>query len=177
VADDNFAVTFKGRTEIETMLTHYEDILSRIGEPPRWFDEQGVPRYCEFAPRHIANIYADECALLAIECQSCARPFLVALDAGTANRHVLGKGRGQETPWRTLADIIRSHEIHYGDPPNVDCCGVGHTQNSTPRRVLEYWERIQETYIDPASGLRAIRGWRHWQRDYSLEIEIPDAGE
>jgi hypothetical protein len=32
------------------MLQHYEDILSRIAEPPRWFDEQGVPRYCEFAP-------------------------------------------------------------------------------------------------------------------------------
>jgi len=45
------------------MLQHYEDILSRIAEPPRWFDEQGVPRYCEFAPHCIANIYADECAL------------------------------------------------------------------------------------------------------------------
>jgi DNA-directed RNA polymerase subunit N (RpoN/RPB10) len=109
------------------MLSNYEDILSRIAEPPRWFDEQGVPRYCDFAPHHIANIYADECALLAIACQSCGRPFIVA-----------------------------------------------HTQNSNPRRVLEYWERIQETYTDPASGLRAIRGWRHWTRDHNLEIEIPD---
>jgi hypothetical protein len=40
------------------MLQHYEDILSRIAEPPRWFDEQGVPRYCEFAPHRIANIHA-----------------------------------------------------------------------------------------------------------------------
>lgn len=154
------------------MLQHYEDILSRIAEPPRWFDEQGVPRYCEFAPHCIANIYADECALLAIECQSCGRPFIVALDAAMANRTAIKKS----AEWRTLADIIRSHDIHYGDPPNVDCCGVGHTQNSNPRRVLEYWERIQETYTDPASGLRAIRGWRHWTRDHSLEIEIPDAG-
>ena len=57
------------------MLQHYEDIFSRIAEPPRWFDEQGVPRYCEFAPDRIANIHAQECALLAIECQSCGRPF------------------------------------------------------------------------------------------------------
>ena len=40
------------------MLPNYEDILSRIAEPPRWFDEQGVPRYCEFAPHRIANIYS-----------------------------------------------------------------------------------------------------------------------
>jgi hypothetical protein len=159
------------------MHQHYEDILSRIAEPPRWFDEEGVPRYCEFAPHRIANIYADECALLEIECQSCARAFVVALDGGTANQRDLSRVRGQETPWRTLAEIIRSHDIHYGDPPNVDCCGVGHTQNSTPRRVVEYWERIQETHIDPDSGLRVIRGHRGWQRDHSLEIEIPDAGE
>ena len=155
------------------MLTHYEDILSRIAEPPRWFDEHGVPRYCEFAPQHIANIYADECALLAIECQSCGRPFNVAIDAAMANR----MASKESAEWRTLADVIRSHDIHYGDPPNVNCCGVGHTQNSIPRRVLEYWERIQETAIDPASGLRVVRGHRHWTRDHSLEIEIPDDGD
>jgi hypothetical protein len=48
---------------------------------------------------------------------------------------------------------------------------------STTRRVLEYWERIPETYTDPATGIRAIRGHRVWTRDHSLEIEIPDAGE
>jgi hypothetical protein len=42
------------------MLQHYEDILSRIAEPPRGFDEHGVPRYCDFAPHRIANIYARE---------------------------------------------------------------------------------------------------------------------
>ena len=155
------------------MLQHYEDILSRIAEPPRWFDEQGVPRYCEFAPDRIANIHAQECALLAIECQSCGRPFIVALDAGTANHNVIRRP-GQEREWRSLADIIRSHQIEYRDPPNVACCGVGAMQTSTTRRVLEYWERIQETYKDPDTGILAIRGWRGWTRDHSLEIEIPD---
>ena len=50
-------------------------------------------------------------------------------------------------------------------------------QTSITRRVLEYWERIQETYTDPDTGIRAIRGWRDWTRDHSLEIEIPDAGK
>jgi hypothetical protein len=43
--------------------------------------------------------------------------------------------------------------------------------------VLEYWERIQETYTDPGSGIFVTCGRRDWQRDHSLEIEIPDAGE
>ena len=29
------------------MFQHYHDIQSRIAELPRWFDEQGVPRYCD----------------------------------------------------------------------------------------------------------------------------------
>jgi hypothetical protein len=45
------------------MFHHYEDILSRIAEPPRWFDARGVPRYCDFAPDRIADIYTRECAL------------------------------------------------------------------------------------------------------------------
>jgi hypothetical protein len=48
---------------------------------------------------------------------------------------------------------------------------------SAARRVLEYWERIQETYTEPGSTLLLTRGRRDWQRDHSLEIEIPDAGE
>ena len=120
------------------MLQHYEDILSRIAEPPRWFDEQGVPRYCEFAPDRIANIHARECALLAIECQSCGRPFIVALDAGTANHNVISRP-GQEREWRTLADIIRSHQIEYRDPPNVDVlwCRSDADEHNPPRaRIL-----------------------------------------
>jgi hypothetical protein len=135
-----------------------------------------VPRYCKFAPGRIANIHARECALLAIECQSCGRPFIVALDASTANHNVI-RWPGYEPPRRTLADIIRSQEIQYRDPPNVECCPVGATQTSTIRRVLEYWERIQETYTDPGTGILVTRGRRPWQRDHSLEIEIPDAGE
>jgi hypothetical protein len=82
---------------------------------------------------------------------------------------------GQEREWRTLADIIRNHQIEYRDPPNVECCGVGATQTSTTRRVLEYWERIPETYTDAGTGILAIRGHRYWTRDHSLEIEIPDS--
>ena len=93
-----------------------------------------------------------------------------------ANHNVISRP-GHEPPRRTLADIIRSHQIEYRDPPNVECCPDGPSQTSITRRVLEYWERIPETYIDPGTGILAIRGHRDWTRDHSLEIEIPDAGE
>jgi hypothetical protein len=35
-----------------------------------------------------------------------------------------------------LADIIRGHEIKYRDPPNIECCYVGASMTSVPRRVL-----------------------------------------
>jgi hypothetical protein len=62
------------------MFHHYEDIISRIAEPPRWYDEQGVPRYCDFAPNVIGNIYANECVLLEIECSGCDQIIIAALD-------------------------------------------------------------------------------------------------
>ena len=106
----------------------YRDILDRIHEPPRWFDEEAVPRYCRFAPSEIANIYASECALLVIECQNCRRPFDVAM-----SWHRLDE-RG------SLSDRVRNQTIHYGDPPNVECCDSGLAMNSVPVRVLEFWE-------------------------------------
>ena len=42
------------------MNTEYDDIRALIAEPPRWWDEFAVPRYCDFHPRRAANIYARE---------------------------------------------------------------------------------------------------------------------
>jgi hypothetical protein len=156
------------------MFHHYEDILSRIAEPPRWFDEQGVPRYCDFAPNQLANIYAHECALLEIACQGCGHIFIVALDDKGANEAIAMPGRN--SPWQKLADLIRSHMIEYSDPPNIGCCGAGPSMSSTARRVLEYWSRYQNTYTEPGSTVQFVRGPFDWQRDRNLEIEIPDSG-
>jgi hypothetical protein len=124
---------------------YYEDILSRIAEEPVWFDEYGVPRYCEFAPTKVANIYSHETALAEVTCQVCKRSFYVAFSK-------------YNWPSGTIADAIRSRALHYGDPPNVRCCGNMH-MNSEPRRVVEYWR---------------LDG-REWRRDHSLEVDIrPD---
>jgi hypothetical protein len=131
------------------MHTHYEDILSNVPLEPLWFDENAVPRFCDFAPDKLANIYADECVLMRISCQVCATRLLVAMSGS----------RGKLA--RTLSEQIERHEIHFGDPPNIQCCASGPTMNSVPRLVLEYWKR----------GLKAPQ----WERDPTLERDIvPD---
>jgi hypothetical protein len=118
------------------MLHHYEDIRSRIAEPPKWWDESGVPRWCEFGPGETANIYRSEVALLLIACQGCGQEFKVAMSA-TYGRELVD-GTWCDEP---LANAVRKLEIHYGDPPNVDCCAAGPSMNSEPQRVLEFWGR------------------------------------
>ena len=141
------------------MNHHYNDIRTRIDEPPVWFDERAVPRYCCFAPGETANIYCNETALVVIACQACGERFNVCfsqsrIDIGWILRY------GAE-PQPTLADKIRDGSIHYGDPPNTDCCAAGATMNCDDLRVLEYWYRDEVGF--------------GWKRDASLEVEIDES--
>lgn len=124
------------------MHTEYFDIIEKISEPPKWFDENAVPRYCAFSPQRVADIYAREAVLFMIECQACSHKFTVCLT---------GRGRG-------LAEEISKGELHYGDPPNVECCRAGPSMNCVDLRVIEYWRRGAHL---------------NWERDQSLEIELP----
>lgn len=144
----------------------YEDIRSRIAEPPLWWDENAVPRYCAFEPNAIANIYADEAVLAEITCQRCGRPFRVAFSQDGMQR-CTRKGNAR------LADDIRLKELHYGDPPNARCCDAGPTMNSEPRRVLEYWSTHHAEYV--VDGLVKDGRYFDWRRDPGLEVAIvPD---
>ncbi len=124
------------------MNTEYRDIRERSPEPPKWFDECAVPRYCDFVPQHAADIYAREAALLMIECHSCGHQFPVCLSSRS----------------RKIAEEIREGTLHYGDPPNIECCRAGPSMNCRDLRVLEYWRRNEHLA---------------WQRDTAFEIELP----
>jgi hypothetical protein len=132
------------------MKSSYDDIISRITEPPRWFDENGVPRYCEFAPE-LSNIYAFECALLEIACQGCDKRFSVAVsldnDAYLRSQTLL------------IREVVE-RTIEYGDPPNTECCS-GTTMMSEVIRVLEFWRK--------ESG--------NWARCPAVEVLLKDMGE
>lgn len=113
------------------MNHNYHDITSRIQEPPKWWDENAVPRYCDFAPDQASNIYARQVVLMEIACQSCDKRFLVCMSDDN-----MTLVRGQMTTF----EAIEKDAIHYGDPPNTDCC-VGTTMNSIPLRIVEAWSK------------------------------------
>ena len=126
------------------MHRHYEDILSRIADPPTWFDDGGVPRFGEFSPLHLGNIYASEAALAEVSCQNCGRVFHVALTEAFASSRF------------SLGDEIRLARVHYGDPPNVWCCSSGPSMKSVMHKIIEYWIRDYERSSD-------------WQREAAFE--------
>lgn len=141
------------------MNHHYNDIRSRIAEPPRWYDENATPRYCAFSPDETANIYADEVAFFRIACQNCGCTFDVCMSWTTF--------QGVIQRVQRLSEQIEARAIHYGDPPNVSCCPAGPTMNSIPLRVLEFWRRAPITPDGP-----------DWERVPALEVVLPDwAGE
>lgn len=117
------------------MNHHYSDIRSRISEEPKWWDENAVPRYCDFSPNVTANIYAREVALCDIACQGCGARFKVAFSWSSVD-YLNGKPVNHQplTPDDAAA-------LHYGDPPNAGCCASGPTMNCMDFRVLEFWRK------------------------------------
>jgi hypothetical protein len=70
--------------------------------------------------------------------------------------HVQGRAHWAFTSKRVgLRDEIRPGRVHYGDPPNVNCCAGGASMNSVPHGILEYWSRDYEVSMD-------------WQRDPNI---------
>ncbi len=136
------------------MNHHYQDIISRIPEPPKWWDESAVPRYCDFAPNEGANIYAHEIALVLIACQSCETEFQVAMSCDEYNVAIGKRIR--------LAELIALRTLHYGDPPNTKCCAPGPTMNCLDYRVLQYWRKNNQF---------------EWERDAGYEVTLDDYPE
>jgi hypothetical protein len=129
----------------------YPEIMAAMGEP-KWWNEYGAPRYCDFSPQESANIYASEVVLSLIACQSCGHEFKVCFSQSETD---IARSA------RTLGSYIKDCDLHYGDPPNSNCCMAGPTMNSIPIKVLEYWDR-GKAYSD-------------WERRPELEIDImPD---
>jgi hypothetical protein len=165
------------------MLHDYDDIIRLSPERPKWWDANGVQRYCDFAPDQQANIYCDEAVLVLICCQACRCQFHVAF---TGDRHTALFEAIKDTPKDApddqvttraetymLAARIRDGSIHYGDPPSYftdtarsrpgpHCCHAGATMNCLDLKVLQYWRKGD--------------GWQ-WTRDKAMEVDLPDLKE
>ena len=131
------------------MHTYYGDILDRIPSEPLWWDENAVPRYCEFSPNRLANIYASEAVLLLVACQ-----------IGPMHHFHVAMSRCPPAE-PDLATEIRERRIYYGDPPVVAYC-ISPEASSVAIKVLQYWKR----------GLLPD----DWKRDPVLEIDVLSAG-
>lgn len=129
------------------MKAKYEDIRKRIKEEPKWYDENGVPRYDPFHPDLSPNIYAEEVVLLEIKCQACGKKFLVEMNWGNVYDYI------EKIP--TLEEQVRKKNIHYGDPPRHEC-PCGDTMNCIDLRVVQFWKKDK---------------W-DWKRMPELEIPI-----
>lgn len=112
----------------------YSDILALTDKEPAWFDEQAVPRFCEFYPNEVSNIYADEVALLLIACQCCGHLFKVAMSHNNTC----------SSP--SILMLIENNSLEYGDPPNIDCCCGGPSTTSETVQILEMWVKVHNPY-------------------------------
>lgn len=105
------------------MNAGYEDIKKRIKETPKWYDDNGVPRYDDFHPDLSPNIYSNHIGLFEIACQHCHQRFFVSISAGVFDR----------------LNGLAPAKWHYGDPPIHGC--VGDTMNCEDLRIVEFWTR------------------------------------
>ena len=129
----------------------YEDILLKLGSP-RWWDQNAVPRYCDFSPDEIPNIYATEVIYFLIQCQNCGEPFRVQMStSGYSNVS------GEYKMFTYMNDNLKY--LHYGDPPNNKCCGMGSSMNCDDIEIMEFWVKNRDTdYL--------------WERKHEYEIRL-----
>jgi hypothetical protein len=141
------------------MNHHYKDILSRIPQPPLWWDESSVPRFDPFNPDDISNLYADLCILVDVECQHCWHPFKRAFSFDHAFYADQYRSRSSsDLPIEGRDDIIKlwfptsrdedgSIELEWicGDPPNIGCC-PGVSSSFITTNVVGVWKRCGSTW-------------------------------
>lgn len=114
------------------MWPDYQDVISRIVEPPTWWDSSGYPRWDE--PKDGAtNIYVDEGIVVRIGCQGCDKTFLVVYEESHYEPLLREDHRG-------LITMAKDGDPpHYGDPPRHGC--VGDTMNSYAISTVRTWKR------------------------------------
>ena len=154
------------------MHNTYSDIRALTDVAPKWYDENGVPRYCDFHPDQLATIYANEAVLALIQCQACGTRFHVAFSE-LNQKHKLWAD-DQKTRTAYLSDLIMDRDLHYGDPPNTECCDAGPSMNSVPIAVIEYWHK---PYIRMEPRTRIMdTSLLNWMREDKFERSVRKDG-
>lgn len=138
------------------MNCSYKDITDKLGEPI-WWDEYAVPRYCEFHPNKVGNIYAEEVILLEIGCQECGFRYKVAMSYCYEGK--------------SLTERVQNKQVHYGDPPNYCACSAGATMSCIDIRVLEFWKQEDLEWIRKPELEIEIEGEDFWDDKCDISID------
>lgn len=174
------------------MHQYYHDILKATEKKPLWWQEGGVPRFEQFNPNSLPDIYADEAVLAEIECQNCGEKYLVCFTSSDTSRFdeyvkriginvMYNLTKGIETDLEALSEKhktekyhlsvkIKEKTLHYGDPPDNNCCEAGATMNSIMIRVVEYWSRNNKEHVAENGRITDYEAYRTWKRNPELEI-------
>lgn len=157
------------------MNHYYGDIIDKLGEP-KWYDRLGYPRYCDFNPREVSNIYADLTVLAEVRCQGCGRIFTCAFSWSHFDffdrieywkeqdiwKEIIQLGKiDRVIDWEKAAKRFLESPPFYGDPPNHPDDPAGNTMSSETTRIIECW--VQSDY--------------EWVRRPELEIHYDDKGD
>ena len=130
------------------MYCIYKDIIDKLGQP-KWWDEAGVPRYCDFSPNEVADIYADKAALIIVRCQGCGKHLPVAWSFRELSIicYVPGHPSGKDC-FASFTPPTRedSGSIGYSDAPShIDnqgkYCHLGCVMTTDIRQIKEFWSR------------------------------------
>jgi hypothetical protein len=94
-----------------------------------------------------------------------------------AIRKELAERRSMQT--HTLAELVTTGAIHYGDPPSVGCCPAGDTMNCEDLAVVEFWRRgwDQTKAADGVPLADILHKMNTWHRVTELEIPLPDRNQ
>lgn len=136
------------------MYQLYEDITNKLGKP-KWWDEEGVPRYCDFSPDEVADIYADKAALIIIQCQGCGQHLPVAWSFHKLRIicYVPGHPTGPECfAQLTYPTKDNPGSIGFGDAPahnnlGDEYCHLGCVMTTDVRRIKEFWSRDELDWV------------------------------
>lgn len=124
------------------MYPTYRDLREAL-ETPKWWDCQGVPRYCDFSPDVAGEIYCEWVSLMTVVCQDCEAEFQCS------NAISLTDAWLRDKDLKNVAEDMVPRVAHWGDAPwhDVDntpkadgpqCAG---TTMSTDFKDLRVWHR------------------------------------
>jgi hypothetical protein len=141
------------------MKDAYDDIRSRISEPPLWWNRYGVPRYEEpSVPEHLLGV---------VGCQSCERVFVVSpIEPVYVRNPYATKGNVEvkedaELDYKGKSHLRLRDDWGYGDPPRHGC--IGDSMSAVPRHSWDKDYYSDSLFPDPDAPFEELKELAHEQ--------------